>query len=107
VSFANEIKRAVKEITEEIAFYRGFATLEGIAEPLEELEEMRDRWDERRERFEARGRPPSEPSDWDEDKTLRRSAKERLDKIIKIAAEVAAAAAISQGREAPPAEEVG
>jgi hypothetical protein len=86
MSFANEFKRAVKEIDQEIAYYRGFASLAGIAESLATLEELRDDWESRRLRFEGRGRPPSEPDDWDDDKTTRVAAKERLDKIIKAAA---------------------
>jgi hypothetical protein len=78
MSFANEYKRAVKEIGEEIAYYRGFAGLAGTEEPFAALVEMRDDWEERRRRFEARGRPPSEPEDWDENKTDRVAAKDCL-----------------------------
>jgi hypothetical protein len=109
MSFANEYKRAVKEITEEIAYYRGFAALDGTAEPLETLEELRDDWEERRLRFEGRGRPPSEPADWDENKTTRVAAKEQLDKIIKAAAAAeeakrAAAAEAAQRKATQPEE---
>lgn len=86
MSFANEYRRAVKEIGEEIAYYRGFARLAGTEEPLAALVEMRDDWEERRLRFEGRGRPPSEPADWDDNKTDRVAAKDCLDKIIKAAA---------------------
>jgi hypothetical protein len=86
MSFANEFKRAVKEIDEEIANYRGFAALPGSEEPLAVLKDLRDDWLQRRQRFEGRGRPPSKPDDWAEDKTARVAAKERLDKIIKAAA---------------------
>jgi hypothetical protein len=112
MSFANEYKRAVKEINEEIAYYRGFARLDGTAEPLATLEELRDDWEARRLRFEGRGRPPSEPEDWDENKTTRVAAKEQLDKIIKAAAaaeEAKRASAVEAARrkalqpdEAPP-----
>ncbi|HEX4145663.1 MAG TPA: hypothetical protein VHY91_19310 [Pirellulales bacterium] len=100
MSFANEFKRAVKEIGEEIAYYRGFASLTGIAESLAELEELRDDWDQRRQRFEARGRPPSEPDDWEEDKTTRVATKERLDKIIKVAAAAEEAARAAEAEKA-------
>ena len=86
MSFANEFKRAVKEIDQEIAYYRGFAGLDGTQEPLAILVELCDDWQERRRQFEGRGRPPSEPADWDENKTTRTAAKESLDKIIKAAA---------------------
>jgi hypothetical protein len=98
MSFANEYKRAVKEINEEIAYYGGFAGLDGTAEPLATLEELRDDWEARRLRFEGRGRPPSEPEDWDENKTTRVAAKEQLDKIIK------AAAAAEEARRASAVE---
>ncbi len=77
MSFANQFKRAIKEIDQEIAYYRGFAGLDGTAEPLATLEEMRDDWQERRRRFEARGRPPSEPEDWDENTSTARG-RERM-----------------------------
>ena len=99
MSFSNEFKRAAKEIDQEIAYYRGFAGLAGTAEPLATLEELRDDWEARRRRFEGRGRPPSEPDDWEENKTTRVAAKERLDKIIK------AAAAAEEARRALAAEE--
>ena len=86
MSFANEFKRAAKEIEQEIAYYRGFARLGGTEESLATLEELRDDWEERRLRFEGRGRPPSEPEDWEDGKTTRMAAKECLDKIIKAAA---------------------
>ena len=109
MSFSNEFKRAAKEIDQEIAYYRGFAGLAGTEEPLATLEELRDDWEARRRRFEGRGRPPSEPDDWEENKTTRVAAKERLDKIIKaaVAAEEAkrAAAADAARRQAPPPDE--
>jgi len=109
MSFANEFKRAAKEIEQEIAYYRGFAGLAGVEELVVALEELRDDWESRRLRFEGRGRPPSEPDDWEDDKTTRVAAKEQMDKIIKAAAAAEeakrAAAAEAARRQSPPPDE--
>jgi hypothetical protein len=91
MSFANEFKRARLRIVEEIAYYRSFASLQGVAEPIAALEEMRDKWKEHAARFEGRGRTPSAPFDWVEDTQARSAAKERMNKVIKAAAIAAAA----------------
>jgi hypothetical protein len=103
MSFANEFKRAVKGIDEEIAHYREFAQLDGMAEPIAALEELRDKWQERTTRFAGRGKLPTEPFDWDDDKTARIALKESMNRIIKAAAE-AAAAAESESSESTSAE---
>jgi hypothetical protein len=105
MSFANEFKRAVKGIAEEIAHYREFAQLDGMAEPIAALEELQDKWEERTVRFAGRGKLPTEPFDWGDDKIARSGLKESMNRIIKAAAAAEAAAAdeLLDDREAPDA----
>ena len=91
MSFANEFKRAGKAIDEEIAHYREFAELPGVAEPLAALVELRDKWCERARRFAGRGKLPTEPFDWREDLAARADLKEVLGRILRAAAAAAAA----------------
>ena len=93
MSFANEFKRAVKGIEEEIAHYREFQQLEGMPQHIAALEELRDKWSERTTRFAGRGKLPTEPFDWADDKTSRRDLKENMTRIIKAAAAAAELAA--------------
>ncbi len=89
MSFANEFKRAVKGIEEEIAHFREFDELDGMPQQLAALEELRDKWGERTTRFAGRGKLPTEPFDWEDDKTTRRDLKENMTRIIKAAAAAA------------------
>ena len=99
MSFAKQFSRNMRGIEEEIAYYRTFARLEGMAEPIAVLEEMRDRWQQRNQRYEARGRAITEPFDWQEDRELRNAAKETMNKIIKVA-KAAEAAAVARSPKA-------
>jgi hypothetical protein len=100
MSFANEFRRALKTLDEEIAYYRSFAHLDGMAEPIEVLTDLREKWHECRARSEARGKLPAEPEDWSEDAEERRAAKEIMNKAIKAAALAAAALAAAASTDA-------
>ena len=93
MSFANEFRRALKTLDEEIAYYRSFPHLDGMQEPTEVLTDLRDKWQECRARSEARGKLPAIPEDWNEDAEERRAAKEVMNKSIKAAALAATARA--------------
>ncbi len=101
LSFAKEFSRSVRGIEEEIAYYRTFASLDGMTEPIAVLEEMRDKWQQRNLRYEGRGRAITEPFDWQKDRQLRNASKESMNKIIKVA-KAAEAAACAPLREAGP-----
>ena len=102
MSFANEFKRAVKGIEEEIAYYREFAQLEGMEESIAALEELRDKWKERTIRFAGRGKLPTEPFDWRDDKTTRCELKESMNRIIKAAAAAAEGTPVDRSLEDRP-----
>lgn len=102
MSFANEFKRNQQGVTEEIAYYRSHADLEGIGEQIVVLEEMRDKWTELEVRYQGRGKMPSKPDDWDEDREIRSAAKESMNKIIKAAAALAEAESAEIQRENDP-----
>ena len=104
MSFAKEFTRNVRAVEEEIAYYRTFANLDGMAEPIALLEEMLDNWKERNLRYEGRGRAITEPFDWQDDREARNVAKETMNKIIKVA-KAAEAAATVQPRKAVANEE--
>ena len=103
MSFANAFTRARRGLDEEIAYYRSFAALDGIGEPLAALEELREKWIQRSNRYAGRGRAPTEPFDWREDQASRASAKESMSRIIKAAA-VADESAAAAADDVEPAE---
>ena len=86
MSFANDFKRNQQGIKEEIAYYRSYAGLDGMGEFITVLEELRDKWKEHEVRYEGRGKTPTEPFDWNEDRQIRSASKESMNKIIKAAA---------------------
>ena len=71
MSFANEFKRAVKEIDEEIAYYRGFATTRRDRRADVHSGRSARRLGAAAAAIRGAGKTPSEPDDWEEDKATR------------------------------------